>query len=82
MNIMATPKNPRGVQGQNSWEHDFEITGDPKVPPMGQRFGGSLRPQTHISTCGAMPLFRAKISKMANKAQNRDVLTLIDNTNR
>ena len=24
-----------GVQGQKSWKHDFEITGDPKVPPSG-----------------------------------------------
>ena len=24
-----------GVQGQKSWKHDFEITGDPKGPPSG-----------------------------------------------
>ena len=57
-----------GVQGQISWKHDFEITGDPKGP-VGQLFGGVLRPQTHMGTCGAAPLFRAKKSKMANKAQ-------------
>ena len=45
---------------------------------MGQLFGGFLRPQTHMGTCGAGPLFRAKKSKIANKAQNRDLLTLID----
>ena len=67
-----------GSQGPKSWKHDFEITGDPKVHPVGQLFGGVLRPQTHMGTCGAAPLFRAKKSKMANKAQNRYLLTLID----
>ena len=28
----------RGVQGQKSWKHDFEITGDPKGPPSGSTF--------------------------------------------
>ena len=27
-----------GVQGQISWKHDFEITGDPKGPPSGSTF--------------------------------------------
>ena len=27
-----------GVQGQISWKHDFDITGDPKVPPSGSTF--------------------------------------------
>ena len=25
-------------QGQKSWKHDFEITGDPKFPPGGSTF--------------------------------------------
>ena len=25
-------------QGQKSWKHDFEITGDPKYPPGGSTF--------------------------------------------
>ena len=28
----------RGVQGQISWQHDFKITGDSKVPPSGSTF--------------------------------------------
>ena len=44
-----------------------------KVHPVGQLFGGVLRPQTHMGTCGAAPLFRAKKSEIANKAQNRDL---------
>ena len=27
-----------GVQGQKSWKHDFEITGDPKGPPSRSTF--------------------------------------------
>ena len=27
-----------GVQGQKSWKHDFEITGDPKGPPTESTF--------------------------------------------
>ena len=27
-----------GVQGQKSWNHDFEITSDPKGPPSGSTF--------------------------------------------
>ena len=27
-----------GVQGQKSWKHNFEITGDPKGPPSGPTF--------------------------------------------
>ena len=27
-----------GVQGQKSWKHDSEITGDPKGPPIGSTF--------------------------------------------
>ena len=27
-----------GVQGQKSWKHYFEITGDPKGPPSGSTF--------------------------------------------
>ena len=49
-----------------------------KVHPVGKFFGVVLRPQTHMGTCGAAPLFGAKKSKIANKAQNRDLLTLID----
>ena len=42
-----------------------------KVHPVGQLFvfGGALRPQTHMGTYGAAPLFRAK--KMAKKRQIR-----------
>ena len=40
-----------------------------KVHPVGQLFGGVLWPQTHMGTCGAAPLFRAKKSKMAQKFQ-------------
>ena len=49
-----------------------------KVHPVSQLFGGVLRPQVHMGTCGAAPFFRAKIFKKANNAQNRDLLTLID----
>ena len=49
-----------------------------KVHPVGQLSGGVLRPQTHMGICGAAPLFRSEKSKMANKAQNRNLLTLID----
>ena len=36
-----------------------------EVNPVGQLFDGVLRPQTHMGTSGAAPLFRAKKSKMA-----------------
>ena len=49
-----------------------------KVQPVDQLFSGVLRPQTHMGTCGAAPLFRAKKSKMAIKVKNRDLLPLID----
>ena len=53
----------RWVQGQKSWKHDFEITGDPKGSPS-------------ESTVG--PFYAPKKPKMANKAQNQNLLTLID----
>ena len=31
-----------GVQGQISWKHNFEITGDPKDPPSGLTFWWSF----------------------------------------
>ena len=31
-----------GVQGLKSWKHDFEITGDPKGPPIGSTFWSSF----------------------------------------
>ena len=43
-----------------------------RVHQVGQLFGGVLRARTHKGTC------RAKKSKMSNKAQNQDLLTLID----
>ena len=52
-------------------KHDFEITGDPKGPPGGSTFWWCFE----APDCGATPMFRAK---MSNKAQNQDLLTLID----
>ena len=46
-----------GVQGQKSWKHDFEITGDPKGPPSGSTFGRVLSPQTNRGTCGVTTFF-------------------------
>ena len=31
-----------GVQGLKSWKHDFEITGDPKGPPIWTTFWSSF----------------------------------------
>ena len=31
-----------GVQGQKSWKHDFEITGDPKGLPSGSTFWSGI----------------------------------------
>ena len=56
-----------GLQGQKSCKHDFEIIGDPKVSPSGSTFWW-----------GSETLFRTKKSKMANKAQNQDLLKQID----
>ena len=36
--IPAFFKGGGGVQGQKSWKHDFEITGDPKGPTSGSTF--------------------------------------------
>ena len=36
-----------------------------KVHPVGQLFGGVLRPQTHMGTCGVAPPFRAKELNLA-----------------
>ena len=49
-----------------------------KILPVGDLFGGVLRPQTHMGTCGPRPYLGPKKSNMANKAQNRDLMTLID----
>ena len=38
-------------QGQKSWKHDFEITGDPKCPPGGSTFGRVLRPLWGNALC-------------------------------
>ena len=54
------------VQGQRSWKHDFEITGDPKGPTSGSNFWSGL--------------VGPKKSKMANKAQNRYFFQSIDNS--
>ena len=56
------------------WKHDFEITGDPKlqkVPQVGQLFVGFSGPR--LWAVGPRPDVGPKTSKMANKAQNRDI---------
>ena len=54
-------------QGQKSWKHDFEITGDPKCPPVGSTFWSGFE-----APVGQRPLSAPKKSKITNKAQNRD----------
>ena len=39
-----------GVQGQKSWKHDFEITGDPKVPPSGSTFWSGFEAPDLVAT--------------------------------
>ena len=67
--------------GSNAWKvgnmiSRLQVT--QKVHQLGQHFGWVLRPQTHKGTCGAMPLFRAQKSIIANKVQNQNSLTSID----
>ena len=38
MALLKEINHLRGVQGQKSLKHDFEITGDPKGPPSGSTF--------------------------------------------
>ena len=72
------PLRGGGIQGQKSWKHNFEITGDPKVRQVGKFFGWVLRSQTHMGICGPTPLFNAPTgptkSKMAIEAQNQNSL--------
>ena len=45
-----------GVQGQKSWKHDFEITGDPKGPPSGSTiWWGFEAPDSYGYTWGRVP---------------------------
>ena len=60
-------------QGQKSWKHDFEITGDPKFPPGGSTFWSGFE-----APVGQRPLSGPKKSKITNKAQNRDFSIPID----
>ena len=60
-------------QGQKSWKHDFEITGDPKFPPGGSTFWSGFE-----APVGQRPLSGPKNRKITNKAQNRDFSIPID----
>ena len=45
MVVMLVVKGGGGggeVKGLKSWKHDFEITGDPKGPPIGSTFWSSF----------------------------------------
>ena len=55
-----------GVQGQKSWKHNLEITGDPKGPP-----NWVLRSHTHMGS-PFLRLNRTQKSKMAIKDQNQN----------
>ena len=65
--------NPWKFQGQKSWKHDFEITGDTKFPPGGSTFWSGFE-----APVGQRPLSGPKKSKITNKAQNRDFSIPID----
>ena len=62
------PKLLRGIQGQKSWKHNFEITGYPKVTSSGSTFWLVLRSHALFQ----VPT-RPKKSKMAIKAQNQSI---------
>ena len=51
-----------GVQGQKSWKHDFEITGEPKGPPTGSNFWwGFEAPDSYGYLWGHAPFLGQKI---------------------
>ena len=51
-----------GVQGQKRWNHDFEITGDPKGTPSGSTFWwGFKAPESYGYLWGRAPFWAQKI---------------------